>query len=204
MMRSLIVMLVVFALGSSSAFAAKPTTQASVFTSNLNFLVEQQTPGGATQEDESLWVVNRTVCAWDPDDLITVSLDGHLRRGESISISHCLIGDWAQHLLGARVTRGDVTVSMTLSGLRTVSGPVACIIGPDYEHNSPKLSLIPDSNGGVGLQHTVTWTLTNTSHRPQWAASVGEIRLDLVSGRNLYCPSPIIREGFDPVIGWSQ
>lgn len=183
---------------------SKPSVQASVTTRNLNFLVEQQTPGGMTQPDQSLWVGNRTGCVWDPDDLVVVSLDGRLKPGESVSISHCLIGDWAQHLLGARVTRGDVTVSLTLSGLRTVSGKVVCIIGPDYQRDSPKLSPIPDSNGGVGLRHDVTWTLTNTSHRPQWAAAVGEIRLDLNNTRSLYCPGPLQSDGSDPTIQWSE
>jgi hypothetical protein len=125
--------------------------------------VEQQTPGGATQPDQTLWVINRTDCIWDADDQWLAAGYGYLEPGASRSISTCIIGDWAAHdAWGWAVVRRGPTpaISVRLSG-----GPTAsCVRGPDYDYGSA-LPPIPDSNGGVGVIHTVTFTIRNPSDR---------------------------------------
>mgnify|MGYP001559318288 CR=1 FL=1 len=126
--------------------------------------VEQQTPGGATQPDQSLWVVNRTDCIWDADDQWLAVGYGYLDPGASVSVSTCIIGDWAAHDAWGWALTSKSSVQPSLSV--TVSGgpTAACVRGPDYDYGSA-LPIIPDSNGGVGVVHVATFTIANPSDR---------------------------------------
>ncbi len=142
--------------------------------------VEQQTQGGATQPDHSLWVVNNTQCAWDPDDsLSTGDLNGSLAPGATATGTKCIIADWAEHAtyFDVNAPRSGLAVSLSFSpqnftiqaSRRVVSYGYdwwVCTYGPDYEPASPALEPIPNSGyGGVGVPTSVTVSVTNTTNR---------------------------------------
>lgn len=166
--------------------------------------VEQQTPGGATQPDHSLWVVNPTPCAWDADDQFVSTYLGDLDAGASQSWSECLIGDGSDHVIGLRVrARTGASFQVTVSAVpgyavSADSGPLtnqyvyaaACLVGPVYQPNSPLLQPVPGSNGGVGVQVALTYTVTNTGTRRMrevWAESLIGLQSNVYE--DLYCPT---------------
>ena len=142
--------------------------------------VEQQTQGGDTQPDHSLWVVNNTTCAWDADDAwFTGGLNGVLAGGETATVSRCVVADWRSHgiALSVNAPAANLVVEISfspqgyvfravpvLSGNRYVY--LVCADGPQYDRSSPTLQPIPNSGfGGVGVVTTVTARLTNPGTR---------------------------------------
>jgi len=136
--------------------------------------VEQQTQGGATQPDRTLWVTNPLIpsCVWDADDQLYTQGSGSLAPGQTVTIKRCIVGDMMNHLAitNMAVSRGTVSVVMTETGL-PVAVPVrisngfgsACIMGPGYPWTSNELLPIPNSGyGGIGAITEVTWQITNT------------------------------------------
>jgi hypothetical protein len=181
--------LVAVLLGSSSAFAAPRPMAWSQLQRQIQQPVEQQTPGGATQPDRSLWVTNPTPCAWDPDDRIDGLFSGVIGKGETVSHTECVILDKANHLAGLKVGDG-------LAGSIRVSQPAGdtfagstfderCLLTPEY--GDPEYLALPEidgSNGGHGDRVTVTWTITNVSgHRLGKAIAITVLQLDTGQAR---------------------
>ena len=135
--------------------------------------VEQQTPGGASQPDESLWVTNPTSCVWDADDYERFVFSGVLAAGASMSLTRCVIGDWIAHLASIVSYDAGVSVSVEFDSVAVTGASAACIAGPDFDYGSPTLSLIEGSNGGVGSVMVVTFTVTNTLGRKVQKAGAG-------------------------------
>jgi len=139
--------------------------------------VEQQTEGGATQPDHSLWVVNNTGCAWDADDArYSGATDGTLAAGATAVGSRCIVADWMEHAVYVTVNSKSPNLVLTLSyqpqgynftaARRLVDGRYVyeiCVRGPKYtEGASPELQPIPNSGyGGVGVPTTFTYSLHN-------------------------------------------
>ena len=119
-------------------------------------------------------VVNPTVCLWDIDDRVVWFANGTLEANASTSASDCLIADSHHHLLGFRLYSPSgalqVTVTYQPQGVTRAFTPVlvngeyeyrGCIIGPLYDGNEPEVQIIPGSNGGWGVETTMTLTVTN-------------------------------------------
>jgi hypothetical protein len=164
-------------------------------------VVEQQTPGGALADCALVQcVVNPTdpFCVWDADESIETRGTGWLQPGESTTWTSCVIADWVNHLVyvtGAAGRHGQITATITadnphLSGSVTVSGPevAACLFPSEYDRNTPLLSEIPESNGGVGQYTPVTVTITNIgARRTDASVSVGIRAAYQISWIELYC-----------------
>jgi len=142
--------------------------------------VEQQTEGGATQPDHSLWVVNNTGCAWDADDSrYTGDTDGTLAAGATASGSRCVISDDVEHgvYLSINSPSPNLVVSMTYApqGYSFTASPRVegnryryelCVEGVDYDASSPDLQPIPNSGvGGEGVVTTITYSVRNPTTR---------------------------------------
>jgi len=161
--------LVAVLLGSSGALAAPPAPMH--WTANQRTLqqpVEQQTPGGATQPDRSLWVVNPTPCAWDPDDIITGMFTGVIAKGQTVTHSECVILDTQNHLVGLSVGAGlSGWISVGTPTGATIGGSLeagACLLTPEY--GDPQHLALPEIGAGHGDRVSVTWSVTNVSgHR---------------------------------------
>lgn len=136
--------------------------------------VEQQTVGGATQPDQSLWVVNNTGCIWDADDRLNVWGIGQLAPGEVVRVESCVVADWTGHLIGLDVGgRGNSKVRVTLrvgswSNSIISHNPVAnaqkatlCLFTPDYDHSYPLPPVLDSGVGGVGIIHPITIEIEN-------------------------------------------
>lgn len=143
--------------------------------------VEQQTPGGASQPDRSLWVVNpfRDIGAlWDADDHWTESgYDPRLVSGEQLTETGWVVGDSFPHVWrvtfqgqqGRTYSWGISAGALTLSGVGA-DATTLCVWGPDYDapvEDNPFLFPIPDSNGGVGVLTPIQAVLWNTDSRAQ-------------------------------------
>lgn len=162
--------------------------------------VEQQTPGGMTQPDQSLWVLNPTLVTggsngttgsiWDSDDMYRFIAEGMLAPGESFTVSKDVIADMTDHFVGIKVfcnTRSQFTASIAFSTSESVSAVQrvvdrqiigkAGILTPIYQPTSPELLPIPGSNGGIGKHVLVTWTVTNTGTKAASFGMDGEICL---------------------------
>ena len=124
--------------------------------------VEQWTPGGATQPDPALWVVNPTGCIWDPDDDELWHGNGDLAPGATTSKSVCIVGDNIAHGVFIQMISRSPNLVVTLRlGPHTFNvTPVpsgrdyrynGCFAGPDYDAQSPALVPIEGSNGGKGV-----------------------------------------------------
>ncbi len=154
-----------------------------VYSSVTQQPVEQQTLGGASQPDKSLWVINNTGCLWDADDNWYASAGGPLEPGQQFSIQSCIIGDWTAHtsILHMSAERGaefEVTISIPEIGFSVTEPSVfyrqdgsihaanrakLCVQGPDFSRDSSMLRPIPNSGyGGVGNPLTIVFTVTNT------------------------------------------
>lgn len=137
--------------------------------------VEQQTVGGATQPDQSLWVVNNTIappgqgdvlrgkCAWDADDSRTMGhVDGTLAPGVMVSGSKCYVADNTEHAtyISLYAKTPDLVVAMRYDPQGfVVTASVqpdpnrngfyhyeACGFGPYYDQLSiPPMQVIPNS-----------------------------------------------------------
>jgi len=164
------------------AAAPQPMTWSLLF-STYDQPVEQQTPGGALQPDQSLWVVNPGPCLWDPDDGLDGRFYGALGKGQSASHTECIILDHQNHLVGLSASNelaGSITVSSPIGP--TIGGWTAaddCILTPEYDHEVvATLPEIEGSNGGHGDRVTVTWTVTNIAgHRLNRTGAFTTIRL---------------------------
>jgi hypothetical protein len=144
--------------------------------------IEQQTPGGATQPDQSLWVVNPTDCVWDPDDHIEWRGFGDLEAGGSDGASGCILGDWKAHVTSVNVVSRSPNLAVEIvlegDGLRFTAVPVptlieesgprryryeACLYGPDYSNH--ELPPVEGSNGGVAVLWTASMSISNPTTR---------------------------------------
>jgi hypothetical protein len=179
-------------------------------TRTLQQPVEQQTPGGATQPDHSLWVVNPTSCAWDADDRLQTRGLGILNAGESTTWHECVIADGTPHVfaVSSYSPKVGLTVTVTWSNAdatRTISvnvparqTTITCFEGPEYDQTSPLLVPIPDSNGGVGRTTDIAVTATNTTGQRMRDSSVfTELRV-----ASIPCPGPLVREDIIPGQLW--
>ena len=142
--------------------------------------VEQQTPGGDTQPDQSLWVVNNTGCAWDADDRRSTGfLDGVIAAGETATGTRCVIADGTGHgvWFNVQARSPDLIVETRFEpqGFVFRANPVAtgsgyeywiCTVGPDYDQSAvPTLPEIAGSNGGHGVRTDITVSITNPTSR---------------------------------------
>lgn len=142
--------------------------------------VEQQTQGGETQPDRSLWVINNTGCAWDADDSRSAGdTDGTIAPGSTAVGTKCLVADWDAHAFYVNINSRspDLVVEMRFgpqgfvvraparaSGNRYVYE--ACVWGPSYDRSSPDLQPTPNSGyGGVGVMTVITVSVHNPSTR---------------------------------------
>ena len=144
--------------------------------------VEQQTQGGATQPDHSLWVVNNTGCVWDADDSRSMGfLDSTLAAGETVSGSKCYIADWQdrQFYVNAFSKSPDLVVTLEVQPLGFAFTLIPsfdsavrryryemCFRQADYDRDYPNFQPIPDSGfGGVGVPQTITVSIRNPTNR---------------------------------------
>src|SRR5512139_3021122 len=83
--------------------------------------VEQQTPGGATQPDRNLWIVNPTIgeqgeaAIWDADDAVRFAASGVWEPGQSASISQRVYADWREHDTAIRLSANRGSPSLRAS-----------------------------------------------------------------------------------------
>ena len=171
--------------------------------------VEQQTPGGATQPDPSLWIVNPDpgVCAWDADDTLEARGSGSLAPGEAVEWHECVYADWQPHAFNAQVSaktskllvevgwsNADASRSFAVAG---TPGPqnstlwLACFFGPDYDNGSPLLPTVGSSNGGRAQLTDVFVRVTNVGPRTARGVSI------FPTVEPSYHPCPDGREMFD-------
>lgn len=169
--------------------------------------VENQTPGGATQPDPSLWTVNPTIndpvpCAYDADDEMRASIGASalLRPGESAAGSWCSFADWTSHAVALRNSTPGLLATLTLPGHVTLTvpgGQTGCIAGPVYRLDrrgtvaqpqfdpgwdfSPLLLPLAGTAGGVGVRHDFTFRVTNPTSKRM---------------RNVFATSGIFLAGF--------
>ena len=184
--------------------------------------VEQQTPGGATQPDRSLWVTNPTGCAWDADDSrSTWFRDQTLAAGETATATKCVVVDAMDHSIWVEVLSGSPNLIVELRFgapfnyvFRGNPIPVGrdyrnwvCALGPVYQSETlPTLPEIAGSNGGRGVVSDVTISVTNpTNHAVRKATAL--LRLDFspetASGGQCQFTTLVQaqnRIGFDPLI----
>lgn len=192
-MKKNIFLLLFLLVGFASQVSGGPiqlqlTANGSGSSATLQNPVEQQTQGGATQQDQSLWVVNNTGLPWDVDDYWSRTDQGYIDPGVSVSrTEYFYVADWQFHQSGIEATtttKGALfSVQLTLDdeiGTRitvTNDQPVylssalpkdrvtyarVAIVGPTYTQTSSKLLPIPNSGiGGVGRFIKATWTVKN-------------------------------------------
>lgn len=187
--------LAALALGTSSTFAARqPAPPFHVYHFDQQQPVEQQTPMGATQPDQSLWVINPTDCLWDADDNISASAAGRFDRGASVTFTVCIVGDWTPHLVWIAASEGLAT------SISASNGPTAprCLYGPDYNHEYGGFAPIEGSHGGVGVVHVLTLTATNVTGHPVKAAVRVGSTLATTQALDTYCPGRVRLPGYDP------
>lgn len=153
--------------------------------------VEQQTPGGATQPDHSLWVTNPTGCAWDADDNRSTGFtDSVVAAGETTTATKCVIVDGTGHAVWFHViSRSPNLVSeirfepqgfvfrpnpTPVPGLNGYFEYFTCTLGPEYDESAiPGLPEIAGSNGGHGELTTITASITNpTTHAARKTGAV--------------------------------
>ena len=141
------------------------------------YIVEQQTPClpdgtacGATNPDPSLWTVNNTGCAWDPDDQRNSTLgwlSEYLDPGQSVSGGWCMYADTAIHLNSLYLRETNLVGTLKVGDYFTLTipgGHRGCIAGPEYD-TYDGMPPVPNSNGGVGIRSDVTFTATSISNR---------------------------------------
>jgi hypothetical protein len=181
---------------------------ATVWWSDYQTPVEQQTPGGATQPDHSLWVTNPTIgstapCIWDADDELNLFFGGVLAAGATYSYTTCLFGDWTGHVIGVKANASGVTASVSIDGLVTVAAP-GCIIGPDHDRQDyPGFRPVTGSGGGIAVPHTITWTVTNpTGRKLGHAGAEGTVQGWTNYAVGYWCPGPLVRAGAWPGPSW--
>ena len=173
---------------------AKPTPpRLSVTQETRDEIVEQQTPGGATQPDPTLWVTNRTGCVWDPDDITEAYWYGTWEKDQTITFGVCYIGDWQAHLWAIASGEG-MRLSLVPSLGPTVSTyGSACLIGPDYDRSYDGFVLVGE---GVGVPGAMTFMATNTSGRRLRSLVFIHVR---PTSSVQFCPSPPVWTGtYDP------
>lgn len=204
----------------------KQKTTLTVWAEGIQNPVEQQTPGGQTQPDQNLWVVNNTGCLWDGDDSWqAMARGGTVEPGGRLTFGRCLIADWSAHLWHIRVGGPrnsqfraylevpELGFSVSADGRLEGKYKYAeiAVLGPDYDHDSPVLSLIPNSNGGVGKLITLSFVVENLSDRPlrHWGMAL-DTRLNTNHMQELWVPTgyPIWETGLtqagDPRWHWSS
>ena len=138
--------------------AARPRLLAAIHPAQwvIQIPVEQQTPGGATQPDCTLHVVNPTklvgydisggsgnctwtpgsppYCLWDADDSFEVFIDGILQPGETATVEVCLFADDVAHLFDINAYGGSTQASFRL----TLSVPeLGWSLSNDWQGNVP-------------------------------------------------------------------
>lgn len=132
---------------------------------HTDYIVEQQTPTGATQPDPALWVVNPDTAVWDPDDYVRAYFLGAVMdAGATATGSVTIRGDHSPHMVWLRVPAGTFTGRITFGEFVTIdipAGGAGCVLGPQYAVDSPLLEPVAGSNGGVAHEFTVTFSLTN-------------------------------------------
>ena len=157
--------------------------------------VEQQTQGGATQPDHSLWVVNNTGCAWDADDSRSTGFTNSvLAAGETTTATKCLIVDGRDHGVWFHVISRSARLiaeirfdpqgfvfrgnAVPVAGLNGYFEYFVCALGPKYDQSAvPTLPVIEGSNGGHGEFSTITVSITNpTRHAVRKTGSVMQLR----------------------------
>lgn len=184
MRRIIITAAVVLALGITVVYAVKPYPIEEVSRDEIIVpIVEQQTPGGATQPDPDLWVINRTGCLWDADDHLNVQSAGRLTT--AYTQTECVIADGTNHLVALVVTvknkptpdvlasihftrndtpwNLDVQSSVLAPRDRHFSEIRLCTFTPEYDNDDPTYDLIPDSNGGIGWPTDVEFTVEGSA-----------------------------------------
>jgi len=208
----------------SVAFASKPEPLGLArYSASFQRLVEQQTPGGATQPDPSLWVVNPLIpqCAWDSDDEIKISssVGRVLDPGAVALTTECLVADHAGHLIWFSVLSPRPTLRVTLSFPdynRTIElqpeklsqneyAWKGCVIGPEFDYDAIRYEALPEiasSNGGRGKISRVIFSIENVGPRSVRDIGVlGALNLDTNQFRDARCRFPLVKER-DPADPW--
>jgi hypothetical protein len=169
-MRSRAAAIVALALGVlvASPVAARPDAVFQLLSKTQQQPVEQQTPGGATQPDHSLWVTNPTSCLWDTDDALSARFIGSWVRGETHTYTDCIVTDDIAHRISLELGPG-------LVGSVTVDGVDVGLCSLSREWDSSEVTGLPEiagSNGGHGQIVSVTWTVTNPGHPIKEGANI--------------------------------
>ena len=188
MRRSLgvLVILAVFALGTSSAFALKPAQAAGPPPLNLVQTwksvacnVEQQTIRWYGSFDPAApcpgpnVVNNPTDCPWDIDDSWTKQGEGKIETGQVVTAEFCAIADGTHAAsvdAGVSAKHDQLIVSLAASDGRSWSA-VPVKVGSIYRYVICADNLlqlfphpeVPDSNGGQGTFVTYSLTIDATS-----------------------------------------
>jgi hypothetical protein len=183
--------------------------------------VEQQTPGGALQPDRSLWVLNPTGCAWDPDDSRSAGgVNSVLDAGASASGVRCEIvddvGHWWSWSVRASSPNLEVTFTHALKTVHSRAVPdaggylYAGCLSVEYDRSAvSSLPLVEGSNGGHGVRSDTTVTVANlTSRRVRDIHAVMRTRLSNFVNCPGWAgdyPGPWVREGVypGPFVSWA-
>ena len=205
-MRAIAIAAALLALSVTTVFAVKPHPIEEITRTELIApLVEQQTPGGATQPDPSLWVINTTGgCVWDADDFVTVQYAGTLE--DSFTATECIIADWTNHLVAmVVVVKGKPAPSLTASihftrdgaGVDASSSELIprdrhwseirfCTFSNEYDNDDPTHEPVGD---GVGWPTDVEFTVVNNGDKRIRDVSVRTI-ISSDSNRDIarWCP----------------
>lgn len=162
---------VLAAASVSPALAAKPRISGP----NTNFTFVRQYLTVASTVEQQPGVVNPTGCLWSTDDNTQwQALSATIQAGGSSATADCLIADQDLHMQGVRVGSPSPSLVVTITyqpqnvtftlPARAVSGEYeyrGCVVGPVYGQGDPQTGIIPNSNGGWGLQTSIVISVTN-------------------------------------------
>jgi hypothetical protein len=180
--------------------------------------VEQQTSGGATQPDQSLWIINPASYIWDADDRVKLIGDSTLYSQSEAIYAESIIADNCGHLVGIDVnaSTSDLTVQIQMSGMgldttnevietyrdlvieafpvkvdKRSFRYVACAYGSKFDKNFINyLPIIENSNGGRGFIWEVRFIIRNGTNKTIRHISAQAVISPLYSfAQDQFCPT---------------
>lgn len=192
-MKKFILALIINILITSPVIAAPPGFQFGFMGSFISDPVEQQTDY-PFPVDQTEWVLNPTFnCAWDVDDHWDTTATGTLKPGESASWSDCLFAHHDPSFRSVFGVENWYTSGQVRHAVNIEAGDSGLVVQEcftpqnrcfnilpvqienkwrwafcgfiRYNPGDPALEEIPNSQGGVGLQTTVTTTISNPTNR---------------------------------------
>src|SRR4051794_11888710 len=165
--------------------------------------------------DTSLWVNNKTGCAWDEDDHWSLFADGGLMAGVPATTSFCQVAEtasvhntiWGQEgywSFPMRTLAVSVRSSSPSLTVRACFDPGGCVsIAPtpsgraynyhgcvklQYRNDDPAVAPVPDANGAVGVVTRGSLSVT----APKKASATGTVEVAGGYGDwSTYCSSQV-------------